>query len=73
MSYRKPLGIRTQNYYYPTDAAQDKIEQDYNDKMHKVSFRIDRQDIHLMSFLGKAGSRGLNAPLVCRIDFYNFY
>lgn len=58
------MGLHTQNYYYPTDAAQDKVEQNYNDKMSKVNFRIDRQDIHLMSFLGKAGSRGRNAPLV---------
>lgn len=64
MSYRQPLGVRAQNYYYPTDVAQDKVEQLYNDKMGKVNFRIDRQDIHLMSFLGKAGSRGLNPPLV---------
>lgn len=52
-SYRRmPLQVRPQNYYYPTDAAQDKVEQAYNDKMSKVNFRIDRQDIHLMSFLG---------------------
>jgi len=60
---RQPLGVRTQNFYYPTDAAQDKVEQNYNDKMSKVNFRIDRSDIHLMEFLGRAGSRGLNPPL----------
>lgn len=69
MSYRSPLTVRSHNYYYPTDAAQDRVEQEYNNKMHKVSFRIDRQDIHLMSFLGKAGSRGLNAPLVRIFSF----
>jgi hypothetical protein len=74
MSYRRSQneGMWTGNFYYPTDSSADRIEQRYNDLMHKVRFRIDRGDIHLMSFLGKAGSRGQNPPLVTNSDLFPF-
>lgn len=74
MSYRRNVNDRlwTGSYYYPAAAGQDRVEQRYNDLMHKVRFRIDRGDLHLMSFLGKAGSRGQNAPLVNTLLRFHF-